>query len=105
MPDREPKTPTLKISLRISRGRIMAHSKPIGMDDFEAEDDLRTLKRAVEIKKDKKRMSAASKVVDKEMAAISEVRAGFDPEDRKRHNDMVNAGANSLKKIRKENME
>ena len=43
--------------------------------DFMAEDDLRTLKRAEEIKMDSKRLKACKKVMEIEMKAMSHISA------------------------------
>lgn len=42
--------------------------------EFEAEDDLRTIRRAKEISGDPKRLKAANKIADKEIKALNEIK-------------------------------
>lgn len=47
----------------------------VGPDDFQVQDDLRTLSRAAMIKKDKKRFAAAMKLAQEQIATLE----GLDP--------------------------
>ncbi len=46
---------------------------PVGMDDWQAQDDLRTLARAREIKADPKRVAAVKKLAEQQMVAAAAV--------------------------------
>ncbi len=47
---------------------------PFNEKEFEAEDDLRTIRRAKEISDDPKRLKAANNMADKEIKALSAVK-------------------------------
>lgn len=51
------------------------------MDDWQAQDDLRTLARAREIKADSKRMAAVRKLAEQQMVAAAAVAADTDSDD------------------------
>lgn len=54
---------------------------PVCMGDWQAQDDLRTLARAREIKADAKRMAAVRKLAEQQMVAAAAVAADTDSDD------------------------
>lgn len=60
----------------MAKGKAIASSVP--MDDWETEEDLRTLMRAKEIEKDPKRMAKAQALAKQKMMAAAAVAADED---------------------------
>ena len=54
------------------------HPALVGSDDWQTEDDLRTLVRAREIEKDPKRMKAAQELAKKKMVEVAAVASHTD---------------------------
>lgn len=64
----------------MSKSKTKAMAVP-SMDDWQAQDDLRTLARAREIKADAKRMAAVRKLAEQQMVAAAAVAADADSDD------------------------
>lgn len=54
---------------------------PVPMDDWQVQDDLRTLARAREIKQDPKRMAAVKKLAEQQMVAAAATVAETEDKD------------------------
>lgn len=69
-----PKKPTKRSAAKKKAAGISALAiSPKEQAQFQAEDDVRSLKRVEEIKSDKRRMTAANKLVAKDMKVLKKV--------------------------------